>query len=515
MTSQAPRRGSCFDCGEAVPVQARICPFCRAGLLVDILLTSIPEDRKARYELAKVIAAMGPPFPPVAGILKLMGTPGIPMAGGVTREEGEALQASLENLSCPSVLVRRKERPVQSFFSELAEEHGRHPWLLPAIITACLLLVAGAFLARRKSVGQPEPAVAATSPVVVKMQQMGSGELADLAASVLDSVVSLRTSNSAGAGFFVEPSLVLTNFHVIGSSGSSLEVTVRDREKVHGKVVRSDEWLDIALVDVSPAKGTPLRLGDALAVRTGDRVFAFGSPYGLSFSLAPATVSNTERGVLGAVYLQIDGNINPGNSGGPLVDTKGRAVGIVSLKLLGAEGIALALPVNYLYEADSPWLKPPSPAPSVEKWMALRSRVEDEDRSAAFDARVSTEAPALAGIALRPDGTGLAMVLRQSQSPPPSEEFRFHMDKGDGTFCSVKGAASAWSQVASGSEMLEDLRNTRAAMWLEKHGLAKSVYASRVPVDFRSCAGPDVARKSLIILEGGAEGADRINASAD
>ena len=70
---------------------------------------------------------------------------------------------------------------------------------------------------------------------------------------------------------------------------------------------------------------------------------------GMDFTVHQASVSSVDRRELGLALIQIDGQVNPGNSGGPLLDTYGRAVGVVTLKRMDADGIALAVPINYLH----------------------------------------------------------------------------------------------------------------------------------------------------------------------
>jgi serine protease Do len=81
-------------------------------------------------------------------------------------------------------------------------------------------------------------------------------------------------------------------------------------------------------------------------------VLAFGSPLGLNNSVSLGVISAVARQLepeSPMIYLQTDASINPGSSGGPLVDVRGRLVGINTLIVSqtgGNEGLGFAAPSN-------------------------------------------------------------------------------------------------------------------------------------------------------------------------
>jgi serine protease Do len=95
-----------------------------------------------------------------------------------------------------------------------------------------------------------------------------------------------------------------------------------------------------------------LQLGDSDRLRQGELVMAFGNPLGLQGSVSLGIVSSTARQLHPddmMVYIQTDAPINPGNSGGPLIDSRGRVVGINTFILSqsgGSEGLGFAIPSN-------------------------------------------------------------------------------------------------------------------------------------------------------------------------
>src|SRR5262249_7819837 len=150
--------------------------------------------------------------------------------------------------------------------------------------------------------------------------------------------------------FFVANETVLTNAHVLCPEGQPLTVIFSDGRRATGVPMRSDTLLDLAVVHSAGATAPPLPLGDAGSLNVGDHVVLVGSPVGLEFTVHEGTVSSISRTLLGLAYIQLDAKVNPGNSGGALLDKLGRVVGIVSLKVQTAEGIGLALPINYAYD---------------------------------------------------------------------------------------------------------------------------------------------------------------------
>jgi S1-C subfamily serine protease len=170
-----------------------------------------------------------------------------------------------------------------------------------------------------------------------------------------------------GSGFVVSPSgHVLTNSHVVTNAGEGSDVdraariyvVFADGDRIPGKIVGWDLFNDTGLVKVDPRDHpvAPVPLGDSSRVVVGQPVAAIGSPFGQESSLAVGVVSATERSIdsLTSAYavsdaIQIDAPINHGNSGGPLLDARGRVIGInaqIRSDSGNAEGVGFAIPIN-------------------------------------------------------------------------------------------------------------------------------------------------------------------------
>jgi putative serine protease PepD len=125
-------------------------------------------------------------------------------------------------------------------------------------------------------------------------------------------------------------------------------------------VLGTDPSVDIAVLHVDPSDaGTlhPLALADSDRVKVGDTAIAIGNPLGLDRTATSGIVSGLGREIRAPNGFQIDkviqtdAPINPGNSGGPLLDSRGRVIGVNSqIATSGAGsgniGIGFAVPSN-------------------------------------------------------------------------------------------------------------------------------------------------------------------------
>jgi S1-C subfamily serine protease len=157
----------------------------------------------------------------------------------------------------------------------------------------------------------------------------------------------------AGSGFVFSPhGYILTNNHVVEAAGDgSVEVTFTDDRRFEANIVGSDPTTDLAVIQVDTKEGLPhIELGDSTKLKAGQLVIAIGNPFGFSSTVSAGVISALGRslrarnGRLIENVIQADVAINPGNSGGPLVTPDGRAVGITTAIILGAQGISFAIP---------------------------------------------------------------------------------------------------------------------------------------------------------------------------
>ncbi|MFF5340905.1 trypsin-like peptidase domain-containing protein [Streptomyces althioticus] len=204
------------------------------------------------------------------------------------------------------------------------------------------------------------------------------GSVAGIAAQALPSVVTLHVSGGGkagtGTGFVLDDrGHILTNDHVVEPAGKNGDITVtfHSGDTAEATVVGRDSGYDLAVVRVKGVRGlTPLPLGNSDNVQVGDPVVAIGAPFDLAGTVTSGIISARERPITAGGEngdgsdvsyvdaLQTDAPINPGNSGGPLLDGKGRVVGINSAirsadggldpegGQSGSIGLGFAIPIN-------------------------------------------------------------------------------------------------------------------------------------------------------------------------
>jgi S1-C subfamily serine protease len=168
-----------------------------------------------------------------------------------------------------------------------------------------------------------------------------------------------------GSGFVVDgDGYIATNAHVVtterrngNARADNVYVEFSDGNRVAADIVGDDPNADVALLKVDPAglSLTPLRLGHSGSLAVGQPVAAIGSPFGERQSLSVGVVSALDRTIRSLTRFQIgdavqtDAAINPGNSGGPLLDARGRVIGInaqIQSQSGGGEGVGFAIPVD-------------------------------------------------------------------------------------------------------------------------------------------------------------------------
>jgi S1-C subfamily serine protease len=158
-----------------------------------------------------------------------------------------------------------------------------------------------------------------------------------------------------GSGFVVDgDGHVVTNHHVV-SGGGTIRVTLSDGTTHRAELVGEDPSTDLAVlrIDAPASDLVPLQLGDSSDVEIGDPVVAIGSPFGLDGTVTSGIVSALHRQMTApnrftiADSIQTDAAINHGNSGGPLLDGRGRVIGVntqIESESGGNVGIGFAVP---------------------------------------------------------------------------------------------------------------------------------------------------------------------------
>lgn len=166
-----------------------------------------------------------------------------------------------------------------------------------------------------------------------------------------------QEQTAQGSGFVYDRNgTIVTNQHVVDGA-SSVSIRFWNGRTYEAEIVGTDPSTDLAVLDVDAPDSllVPLALGNSGALAVGDAVAAIGSPFGLEGTLTTGVVSALHRQMTApndftiTDSIQTDAAINHGNSGGPLLDARGRVVGVnaqIESDSGGNDGIGFAIPSN-------------------------------------------------------------------------------------------------------------------------------------------------------------------------
>ena len=269
---------------------------------------------------------------------------------------GDRPQAELEGWAAPRPPAPAKPEP--STEPPPPPPPSRRRGLLAGAAIGATLVVVGVVGGLILDGGGSEPESGGASPVIAPGGAPPRTSAGRVYAAVADGVVSVRAGRGSGTGFVLDTKgTLVTNAHVVGSS-RRVRVRFGDAgRQVEARVLGTDGSSDLAVLKVDPARAGPLRalrLGDSGKVSVGDQVVAVGHPFGLDRTATAGIISGLGREIRAPNGFQIDeviqtdAPINPGNSGGPLVDERGRVIGVNSqIATAGAQGnvgIGFAVP---------------------------------------------------------------------------------------------------------------------------------------------------------------------------
>jgi serine protease Do len=174
----------------------------------------------------------------------------------------------------------------------------------------------------------------------------------------VNAIKSERENSGLGSGVIMSTDgYIMTNAHVIEGADRFL-VELHDRRRYSASLIGVDPISDLALLKINAPGLIAADWGNSEEAEVGSIVWAIGSPYGFQQTVTSGIISGKNRpgdGMHGKqTLLQTDAAVNPGNSGGPLVDDRGRVIGI-NTSIFGEtfQGISFAVPSGtamFVYE---------------------------------------------------------------------------------------------------------------------------------------------------------------------
>jgi S1-C subfamily serine protease len=183
----------------------------------------------------------------------------------------------------------------------------------------------------------------------MEMLQQLNADMGRVVAQARRSLVRISNGREGqGAGtIWSADGMVITNAHVVRRS--SPKVTLPDGRALPAKVLAHDDERDLALLSVEASGLSAIQSGDSQNLRPGEWVFALGHPWGVAGSATAGIVIGTgsempEMPASGREWIMVSLRLRPGNSGGPLVDARGRLIGVNTM-MTGPE-VGGAIPVH-------------------------------------------------------------------------------------------------------------------------------------------------------------------------
>ena len=478
-----PSSAPCPDCRQPVGIELRVCNQCGRSLLVELRLRAAVVDSRQRFELGRQLAELGLAF---SELKRELESTSPLIARGISRKESARFSEILSRAGVEFTVV-----PLGSSVPATS----RSPVL--AIVVLLVAVVGTGVLFLRKK-GPAGDAPVAVTPVVAEAAPPNrpSALRTRTPEEVVASVVSVRCAQSLGSGFFVTPSDILTNAHVLCPEEDSMRVVTSDGLTAEASVVRRDDKLDLALVHVTGLKGAPLDLVDSTSLHIGAALSMVGSPKGLDFTTHKGNLSFLGRYRLGVAYLQVDIAVNPGNSGGPVLNESGQVVGVMSMMLTNANSIGLALPINYAREGEKPvWPEGPEGLQS-ETWRALMAKVAQENAVIVSAARKSLSQPALVK-AQWLDESRIEAVVISPKETGDEQKLQFKLMRGDELLCEMFQTKTVlWEKVDLASN-----RDPQFKDWVRDNLIDEHLSAGLIELQWSTCRKVFESSRVALTLE--------------
>jgi len=202
----------------------------------------------------------------------------------------------------------------------------------------------------RIAAGQPSGPSSGASPTNADLLDAYSQAVIGVVRPAVISVAGRPDERDRGLGSGILLSadgFALTNSHV-ARGRQRLRATTEDGDSLDATLIGDDPATDLALLRLAARDLPVAELGDSDTLQVGQLVIAMGHPLGFRSTVSTGVVSalgramRSEHGRLIESIVQHTAPLNPGNSGGPLVDSRGRVMGINTAIIAMAQGLGFA-----------------------------------------------------------------------------------------------------------------------------------------------------------------------------
>jgi serine protease Do len=194
---------------------------------------------------------------------------------------------------------------------------------------------------------------------VSNLLQQINDDAATISDRVLNTLVQINNGQrGVGAGaIWQSDGLIVTNAHVIlgrrGHVSNNLSVTLRNGRDYPARLVAYDIQRDLAALRIDAPDLTAIDIGDSRSLHAGDFVFALGFPWGVKGGATSGVVIGSgaqlpELGDNQREWIAASLHLRPGHSGGPMVDSRGRVIGINTL--MNGPEVGVAIPIHVAEE---------------------------------------------------------------------------------------------------------------------------------------------------------------------
>lgn len=169
----------------------------------------------------------------------------------------------------------------------------------------------------------------------------------------------METPAGAGSGIvWDKEGRIVTNFHVIRDA-SAARIVLANKKSYEAELVGASPDDDVAVLKIKAPRDelAPAELGSSANLRVGQSTYAIGNPFGLDHTLTTGVLSGLGREMKSPTgrtisnVIQTEASINPGNSGGPLIDSRGRLIGMntaIYSPSGASAGVGFAIPIDTL-----------------------------------------------------------------------------------------------------------------------------------------------------------------------